>query len=255
MEPITIRVPGALARAVNERMEDAPQSPDAHRRDLYAAWAAAPERRAGRGTIRVLTLTPELAPFFAALVDNILYFETADGTEDPDRTAARAAAATLARLNALGIEPAPVGTRYAGDDTPDARAWAARHNAAQEAQHAADIERLATQEAQAAARRDDAQATTDAITATLTAAALPMPLVTSSRPDTNGLRILPGARTRDGHRNASVYPVRGVDTHLNPDTTAAAVAAAAAALTADGWTVRRDDSNPNRPRLTATRPN
>lgn len=110
-------MPGRVARAYDAfTAADLTDPASAARRDLRQAWEDGHTMRAGRGTVRVIELSDDLGPPFAALVETIAELRSRDGADSADKIAARAARALLARLAADGIIPGP-GPR-SGDDRP-----------------------------------------------------------------------------------------------------------------------------------------
>ncbi|MFJ4902932.1 hypothetical protein [Streptomyces sp. NPDC088727] len=112
-ETVTVRVPGAFARAWMLRYEDNETALDAAQRDLHTAWAAAPVKRAGKGTVHVLTMTRPLAACFAAFAESLAATESStDGVDSPDHAAGAAGFKMLARLAEMGIHAADADPAY-----------------------------------------------------------------------------------------------------------------------------------------------
>jgi hypothetical protein len=101
---VTIRVPGAFARAWNIVHGDDNSVLDAVRRDLAVAWEQGEVRKAGIGTVRVIRLSRALARHFAQMVEDIISVEGGlNGVEGSSRHTAAAGDKLLDRMEELGI--------------------------------------------------------------------------------------------------------------------------------------------------------
>ncbi|MGW7100288.1 hypothetical protein [Streptomyces sp. NPDC054838] len=108
-DTITIRVPGAFGRAWDRsRGDDAHNTdPDAAvYRDIAAAWTAAREHSAGKGTVRVMTISRILAGAFLELAGRVAETELGGGTDGADTAAGRAGYKMLERAAQKGLTPA-----------------------------------------------------------------------------------------------------------------------------------------------------
>ncbi|MGW9069253.1 hypothetical protein ACWGQT_07385 [Streptomyces yangpuensis] len=142
-DTITVRVPGAFARLWDLSRADDRHELDAALRDVATAWANAPEKDAGKGTVRVLTCSRQLAAQFAWLVRDLAHAESDGSMDSPDVAAAKAGWKLLERLADMGIRPEDARDDYRMAD-PAAQA-------ALEAEQAQAAERKREEEAQAAA--------------------------------------------------------------------------------------------------------
>lgn len=274
-DTITIRVPGALARAWDITRADDHHSFEPAAFAISQAWSAAPERAAGKGTVRVLTLPRVLAGHFATLVQEIVDIELhaeAKDVSDQDTAAGRAGAKLLQRLADRGIT-----AEWAlGYTLPDPAAQAALEDRQRRAQ-----ERVAQEQAREEQARQKAeeqreerlaaqQARYDRVTAVLDAAGQ-----TLARHNGLGTVIAPGyaLRTRQGVSvyaevcpptpeqqqalesapSAQEWSARSEKIHNEWDEQRAAILdACQTALEVDGWRVQRHGRSGPAMRLSAT---
>lgn len=258
-DTITVRVPGALARAWNIARADDRHSFDPALLTISQAWDAAPEQPAGPGTVRVLTLPRVLAGHFAGLVQEIVDIELhMDGVEGQDKAAGRAGAKVLQRLAQRGIT-AGWAIGYKLPD-PTAQAALEARQAREEERRAEDERREQQARQMVEARREKQFAAQQAVYARVTAV-FDAAGIESARYDGFGSVIVPGyyLRTRQGVSvQAEVCPptieqrralesapsvkewsARSEKIHTEwSEQRAVILGACQAALEADGWTTQ-----------------
>lgn len=192
-ETVALRVPGALARAVEIQTAGDAEALAAARRDLRTAWNTGSERRQGVGTVYVFDIPTELLGHFTDIVAHIHWLESADGVDGQDRAAARAAARFLTRLAAgHGVTPQAPGARpYRGDHTAEQRARAAGHSARRARKEAEEAAQQHQREARDATRAE----TVDRVGAILGRAGHPAAVKKGNRTVSGGYRIFSSAET------------------------------------------------------------